>query len=164
MRRAAILLATPVVALAVACQAPEDTPSVGPPPLAAACRGEIATGPQTISDPGFSIFMAGIDLPRGVQVARGGKSVSARDPELGDLYLNLCFPDDAGMNDLLPVATELARALKRAELGSRTATLTIGCVCPHLPGRTEVRDPDFQRHAWDATPESARANWETTGG
>ncbi|MFD6398149.1 hypothetical protein [Nocardia sp. NPDC060249] len=55
-------------------------------------------------------------------------------------------------DDLLPVATDLARDLKADELGSRTAALTVACVCAHLPGRTEVRDENFLEHPWNGTP------------
>lgn len=128
-----------------------------------ACVGDFATGPQMISDPEWSIFLAGLDLPRDVRVASGGKAVSTADPGQVDLDLDLCLPDGgSGMYDLLPVATDIARALKPTDLGSRTATLTISCVCPGFVEPIAVRDPHYLRNPWDGTPsaEAELTNWE----
>ncbi|MFC4377169.1 hypothetical protein ACFO5K_24085 [Nocardia halotolerans] len=69
------------------------------------------------------------------------------------------------MADLLPAATDLAHNLKTDELGATTATLSITCVCEHLPGRTALHDSNFQQHPWDGTPtpDAEYLIWETEG-
>lgn len=164
MRGLVALIAIPLVALAAACQAPDDVTPPDPPLTFMPCRGNFPTGPQMISDPEWSIFLAGIDLPSEVRIASGRRTTSPTDPHLVDLYLDLCFPRSAGMYALLPAATGIARSLKQNELGARTATLTISCVCEDLAHPVEVRDRDYQRHPWDGTPspEAELTNWEKT--
>ncbi|MGW6424378.1 hypothetical protein ACWF82_17045 [Nocardia sp. NPDC055053] len=166
MRRATALISIPAAALIVACQAPDDTTPPGPPPLVAACAGDLPTGPQTIAGFDLARFMADTRLPSGVRVAAGELAFSPGLPGMVDLSLDLCLPGTPTLDDLLSVATGLAQDLKADELGTRTAALSISCVCPHLPGRTAVRDQDFQLHPWDGTPsaEAERMNWETSGG
>ncbi|MFD4439763.1 hypothetical protein ACFWPK_08270 [Nocardia sp. NPDC058519] len=152
MRRATALISIPVATLIVACQTPDDTTPPEPPQTVLACQGKFVTGPQTIAGFDLSKFMQRTRLPPDVRIAAGRSAVSPERPGSVDLYLDLCLPGTATMNDLLPVATDLANDLKADELGSRTATLTIACVCAHLPGRTEVRDEDFPAHPWNGTP------------
>ncbi|MGY0502982.1 hypothetical protein ACWZHB_31220 [Nocardia sp. FBN12] len=152
MRRATALISIPAAVLIAACQTPDDTTPPDPPQTVLACQGKFVTGPQTIAGLDLSKFMQRTRLPPGVSVAAGRSALSPEHPGLVDLYLDLCLPDTASMNDLLPVATALANDLKADELGSRTASLAIACVCAHLPGRTEVRDEDFQQHPWNGTP------------
>ncbi|TQM25848.1 hypothetical protein FB390_6015 [Nocardia bhagyanarayanae] len=126
------------------------------------CDGTMPTGPQMISDPSFSAFVSGLRLPQNVQVSSGGARVSTARPDQVDLTLDLCLPGSADLDGLVPVATDLARALKRHELGTRTAALSVACVGPDMQGRMEVRDPDFQVHPWDGTPSPAAESrvWE----
>ncbi len=147
-------------ALMAACQTSDETAPPEPPQTVLACQGKFVTGPQTIAGFDLSKFMQRTRLPPDVRIAAGRSALSAERPGSVDLYLELCLPGTATMNDLLPVATDLAHDLKADELGSRTATLTITCVCAHLPRRTEVRDEDFLDHPWNGTP-SREAEYRT---
>ncbi|MFD3704089.1 hypothetical protein ACFWUP_13155 [Nocardia sp. NPDC058658] len=163
MRRATALIAIPAATLIAACQTPDDFTPPEPPYAVLACRGDMPTGPQTIAGADLSKFIGRTRLPPDVRVAGGRSALSPEHPGQVDLYLDLCLPGAATMNDLLPAATDLAHALKSDELGATTATLSITCVCEHLPGRTAVHDNNFQQHLWNgtATPESEYLNWET---
>lgn len=160
MRRATALIAIAAATLAAACRTPDETTSVEPPQTVLACQGKFVTGPQTIAGLDLAKFMQRTRLPPDVRIATGRSALSPERPGSVDLYLELCLPGTATMNDLLPVATDLAHDLKADELGSRTATLTITCVCAHLPRRTEVRDEDFPDHPWNGTP-SREAEYRT---
>ncbi|MBP2189829.1 hypothetical protein [Nocardia goodfellowii] len=151
-RRATALISILAATLVAACQLPDDTTAPEPPQTVLACQGKFVTGPQTIAGFDLSTFMQRTRLPSDVRIAAGRSAVSPGRPGLVDLYLDLCLPGTATMNDLLPVATGLAHDLKADELGSRTATLTIACVCAHLPSRTELRDEGFREHPWNGTP------------
>ncbi|MFC9966765.1 hypothetical protein ACFVH4_21270 [Nocardia ignorata] len=159
MRRATVIWIG-AAALMAACQTSDETAPPEPPQTVLACQGKFVTGPQTIAGFDLSKFMQRTRLPPDVRIAAGRSALSPERPGAVDLYLELCLPGTATMNDLLPVATDLAHDLKADELGSRTATLTITCVCAHLPSRTEVRDEDFLAHPWNGTP-SREAEYRT---
>ncbi|MEV0250256.1 hypothetical protein AB0H76_26910 [Nocardia sp. NPDC050712] len=144
--------------LLTSCQTPDDT-HLEPP--AVPCTSESGTGPQMIADGPFYAFMSGYRLPPGTHIASGGSAI-ATNPDLVTLYLDLCPPGQAELPALRTVATDIAIALKPHDLGRRTATLSIAYVGPNTPTRLEVRDPDFQHHDWNATPDPAAGSelWE----
>ncbi|MFE3545992.1 hypothetical protein ACFXK0_23780 [Nocardia sp. NPDC059177] len=166
MRGTRILLSIATVALAAGCQAPDDITPPGTPLLVAACAGEQPTGPQTIAGPDLARFIADTQLPSGVRVAGGQLALSAAQPGLVDLSLDLCLPGAADLDELRAVATALAHDLKAHELGTRTAALAVACVCPANPGPIAVRDQSFGQHPWDGTPSPGAEllNWEIVTG
>jgi hypothetical protein len=153
-------------AILVICQPGDDaTPETVSTPILN-CDGTMPIGPQMISDPSFSKFVAGLGLRSDVQVASDGAKASTTHPDAVDLSLDLCLPGSDGLHDLLTVATEIAYALKQHPLGSRTATLSNARVGPDAVRRKEVRDPDFRSHSWDRTTsrEAESQTWEVVDG
>ncbi|UAK29759.1 hypothetical protein K8O92_17210 [Nocardia asteroides] len=153
-------------AILVSCQPGDDAiPETFSTPILN-CDGTMPIGPQMISDPSFSKFVAGLGLRSDVQVATGGAKVSTTHPDAVDLSLDLCLPGSDGLHELLTVATEIAYALKQHPLGSRAATLSIARVGPDAVRRREVRDPHFRSRPWDRTTsrEAESRTWEVVDG
>ncbi len=76
--------------------------------------------------------------------------------------LDLCLPGSAEPDDLRPIATEFAHALKPTDLGVRTAVLYVTDVGFYGDREAKVADTNFQQHAWDGVPsrDSELATWE----
>ncbi|MGQ4599238.1 hypothetical protein [Nocardia sp. R6R-6] len=118
-------------------------------PTSASTRQCYPSGP--LSDP-LGPFVAHLELPAGVKVISGLVVASNRGPNLDVVTLELCVPGSEDPDSLRPIATEIADALKRSELGARTAVLNIADKDVNFREEAKLRDGDFQDHPWNGTP------------
>ncbi|MGW5222925.1 hypothetical protein ACWEQA_34150 [Nocardia sp. NPDC004085] len=120
-----------------------------------------------IPDADLAAIMDGLQLPPGAQVVTGTVNPSNASPNRVVVSIQLCVPSSVGSEALRPLATDVAHALKKTELGSRTAVLYVSDRNPkYTEEEGKLRDGEFQAHSWDGTlPRDAElGTWEAVGG
>lgn len=163
----------PTPAAAPTTVAPATTSAAAPPAAASseapAPTTAAAAAPcypqRAIDDPDLAAFVAGLQLPAEVQVVTGRVSKQSDKPGLVGVAIDLCVPASKNADALRPIATDIAKALKVTDLGSKTFALFISDMDPDYKTDAKIKDPDFKLHAWNGQP-SAKvelATWQVVG-
>lgn len=172
-RQWAALLAIPVAALAVGCSSssseadePQSEPTTAAPTTSTASAGAACFAPRPIDDPDLAAFVAGLQLPPGVQVVTGRVSTDSDYPGQVGVAIDLCLPDSSDADSLRPVATDIAHALRPSPLGERTFALYVADMDGSYNTEAKIKDPDFQVNLWNGKPSrnSELARWEVVTG
>lgn len=78
------------------------------------------------------------------------------EPGRISVTVDLHVAESTSPNDLRPVATEIARRLKRSSLAARISVLDVtNAGAPKPKYRTLLTDENFRDHPWDGTPSEA---------
>jgi hypothetical protein len=164
---------------ATTSQAPAPAPATAPQPEPAAPPATAAPSSATaapapaascypaspIKDPELAAFAAGLTLPPGAYVVSGRVSTQSDHPGEVGVALDLCVPSQSTADELRPVASEIARALRPTPLGDKTFVLYVSDIVDgNEPAK--IKDPDFPMHAWNGNPSAAAENarWEVVQG
>ncbi|MGW4089523.1 hypothetical protein [Nocardia sp. NPDC004750] len=118
---------------------------------------------QKIEEPDLAKFAAELRLPPEVNLFDVNFGIAADERGRDIVFVHLCVPASTNPDGLRAVATTVAHALKKSELGARTGTLYIADTgAAKIKYRSYLADHDFQAHRWDGTPspEAELAMWE----
>ncbi|MET8651237.1 hypothetical protein [Nocardia aurea] len=87
--------------------------------------------------------------------------------EPGNLFVSvdLDVPPSMSADNLRPIATDIARLVKKTEIAQRISTLSItnsGTASPKI--RTRLSDKSYREHPWNGTPseEAEQSIWKIT--
>ncbi|MEA3529174.1 hypothetical protein [Nocardia implantans] len=89
--------------------------------------------------------------------------IAPDDRGRGIVLVHLCVPASTNPDTLRPIATTVAHALKKSELGARTGILYVTDTgSAKVKYRAYLVDHDFHAHPWDGSPspEAELARWE----
>lgn len=153
----------------VTAPAPAPEPTAAPPATSSAPAPASTCYPPTpIADPELAAFAAGLTLPPGVTVVTGRVSTDSDYPGQVGVALDLCVPGQSSADELRPIATEVARALRPTPLGERTFVLYVSDMVDgsEFENSAKIKDPDFPLHLWNGKPsaEVEHATWEVVQG
>ncbi|WP_159838954.1 hypothetical protein [Nocardia sp. CY41] len=116
-----------------------------------------------IKEPELAKFADELRLPPEVNLFDVNFGIAADKHGSAIVLVHLCVPASKNPDGLRPIATTVAHALKKSELGARTGTLYVtNTGSAKVKYRAYLVDHDFQAHPWDGTPspEAELARWE----
>ncbi|WP_327109787.1 hypothetical protein OHB12_18135 [Nocardia sp. NBC_01730] len=111
----------------------------------------------------LTAVMAKMQFPAGTCFFAADMDDIHDQPGKISVRVDLTVPGSTGPDDLRAAATDIAHALKGAEVAQRTAELSVtNWGSNHPPYRAFLSDKNFQSHRWDGTPsrQSELAIWE----
>lgn len=140
---------------------PITTSTVAPPTTPTKIAGCLPM--LKIAEPDLAKFADELRLPSEVNLFDVDFGIAADGQGSGVVLVHLCVPASTNPDGLRPVATTVAHALKKSELGARTKTLYVTDTgSAKVKYRSYLVDRDFHAHPWDGTPsqEAELAMWE----
>lgn len=101
----------------------------------------------------LTAVMAKMQFPAGTCFFAADMDDIHDQPGKISVRVDLTVPGSTGPDDLRAAATDIAHALKGAEVAQRTAELSVtNWGSNHPPYRAFLSDKNFQSHRWDGTP------------
>lgn len=165
MKRTLAALFIPAALLLASCSSPEPETATAPATsVEASCPK-----PLPITDPGFAAAVNSVELPTGASVTTGRLSASSDHPGMQAAAIDICDPAVKSADDLRPIATEYAKALKASPLADKIFSVYVASyqqVGNDVTGEVKLKDPDFQLHLWNGKPSEAAElkNWDVVVG
>jgi hypothetical protein len=155
MKRTLATLTIAVAALGLAACSSSDAES------SAACAET-----KPIDNVDVASAVAAAQLPAGVTVV-GGR-VNDVDGGIG-VAVDICAPDVTTADDLRPIATDLAKAIKASPVGADVTTMWVESYQvdgSEAVNDVKVKDPDFKMHLYNGMPsaQAEQGNWEVLAG
>jgi len=125
---------------------------------------------EEISDPDLAAAVASVNLPSGAIVTSVRLNRDAKDSDKKVVAIDTCNPAIKTPDDLRPIASEYARALRASPLSDSLSTVYVSSI--QWDGKTPVnevkhKDPSFRIHLWDGKALAGVENgqWDVvTGG
>lgn len=111
--------------------------------------------PLAITDPTFAAAVASVQLPEGARVTAGRLSKDSNHPGMQAAAVDICDPSIKSADDLRPIATQYAKALKTSPLSNSLFAVYVASYFMEngkVAGEVKVKDPDFQAHLWNGKP------------
>jgi hypothetical protein len=111
-----------------------------------------------ITDPAFAAAVNAVKLPNGATVTTGRLSKDSDHPGMQAAAIDICVPSVKTPDDLRPIATEYAKALKVSPLGEQLFAVYVASYQQagnDVKNEVKIKDPDFQAHLWNGKPSTA---------
>ena len=171
MKKTIIAIAAAAAALALGACSSADSTQAAETAGATTSAAAAATCPEPkpIENPDFAAAVGTVQLPAGAQVTSGRWTAVGGKPGMFGAAIDICDPAVKSADDLRPVATAYAKALKASPIAEQIDAVWVSSY--QVDGgaavnEAKVRDPDFQMHLWNGKPsaESEQKNWEALVG
>lgn len=125
--------------------------------------------PLPITDPAFAAAVSAVPLPGGATVTTGRLSKDSDHPGMQAAAIDICAPSVKTPDDLRPIATAYAKALKASPLGEQLFAVYVASyqvAGKDVKNEVKIKDPDFQLHLWNGKPSAAAElkTWEIVVG
>ena len=111
--------------------------------------------PLAITDPLFAAAVASVQLPEGARVTAGRLSKDSTHPGMQAAAVDICDPSIKSADDIRPIATQYAKALKASPLANSLFAVYVASYLMEngkVAGEVKVKDSDFQAHLWNGKP------------
>ncbi len=177
MKRTFAALLVPAAFLLVACggsassSKTTNTSTASATTVAATSAAAAATcpNPVPIADPAFAAAVSAVPLPGGATVTTGRLSKDSDHPGMQAAAIDICAPAVKTPDDLRPIATAYAKALKASPLGEQLFAVYVASyqvAGKDVKNEVKIKDPDFQLHLWNGKPSAAAElkTWEVVVG
>ncbi len=135
----------------------------------AASAAAACPNPLPIADPAFAAAVSAVPLPGGATVTTGRLSKDSGHPGMQAAAIDICDPSVKTPDDLRPIATAYAKALKASPLGEELFAVYVASyqvAGKDVKNEVKIKDPDFQLHLWNGKPSAAAElkTWEVVVG
>ncbi|WP_027500794.1 hypothetical protein [Rhodococcus sp. UNC363MFTsu5.1] len=157
MKRTLAALALPAALLLAGCSS--STSDATAPPSACPTA-------KPIENADLAAAVTPVSLPNGATIVAG--RVTTMDGGVG-VAVDVCAPDVTTADQLRPLATDFAKAVKASPLGATTEAMWVESY--QIEGGeavndVKVKDGTFKMHLWNGLPsaEAEQARWEVISG
>lgn len=159
MRFSAALIAVPAVLTLVACGSSDSD---------AQAEDLTCPTPQTIDDPAVADAINSVQIDGQVTAVR--VTTDSDHPGEQGIAIDLCIIPTLSADELRPIATEYAKAIKASPLADTTFAVWVENYAynadQEIVGDVKLKDPHFQSNLWNGKPsaDAENARWEVLTG
>ncbi|RVW05343.1 hypothetical protein [Rhodococcus xishaensis] len=109
--------------------------------------------PRPIDNPDIAAAGSSVQLSDGASVIAGHyRKIGDNKPGMYGASIEICDPSLKSADDLRPIATEYAKALKASPIAEQIDTVWVASYQvdgQDVVNEVKLKDPDFQMHLWN---------------